>query len=128
MTRIWKFVAVVASIAVFAMPAATLSLHCVLMAPIGDNPNHQCHMMMGMNPSADQINAAPVNQSCCQVSAARPESITVPQAPVTRSVAPTASQAFLSDLPPVPVVHGSSDWNVKSPGGPPQAILCTFLI
>jgi hypothetical protein len=127
MTRIWKFVAVVASIAVFAMPAATLSLHCVLMAPMGDNPNHQCHMM-GMNPSADQINATPVNQSCCQVSAARPESITVPQAPVTRSVAPTASQAFLSDLPAGPVVHGSFDWNLKSPGGPPQAVLCIFLI
>lgn len=127
MTRIRKFAAVVASIAVFAMPAATLSLHCVLMTPLGGNPHHQCHMM-GMYPSADQVKAAPSVRPCCEVSAARPESITVPQASVARSVAPTASQAFLSDLPAAPVVHGSFDWNVKSPGGPPQAALCTFLI
>jgi hypothetical protein len=127
MTRIWKFVAVVASIAVFAMPAATLSLHCVLMASLGDNPHQQCHMMR-MNPSADQIKTAPSDRSCCEVSAARPESITVPQAPVTRSGAPTALRAFLSDLPAAPVAHEPFDWNVQSPGAPPQAVLCTFLI
>jgi hypothetical protein len=126
MTGIGKFAAVLLSIAIFAMPAATMPLHCILKAP-SSGSTHPCHMM-GMNPSADRINAAPVNRSCCEVSAARPESITVPQAPVTRSVAPTASQAFLSDLPAAPVVHGSFDWNVKSPGGPPQAVLCTFLI
>jgi hypothetical protein len=127
MTRIWKFVAVVASIAVFAMPAATLSLHCVLMASLRDNPHHQCRMM-GISPSADQINAAPVNHSCCTVSAAKTESITVPRAPVTSSVVLTALRAFLSDLPAAPVAHEPFDWNVQSPGAPPQAVLCTFLI
>ena len=127
MTRVWKFVAVVASIAVFAMPAATLSLHCVLMPPLGDNPHHQCRMMV-MNPAADQILAAPVNHSCCTVSAAKTESTTVPREPVTSSVALTASQAFLSDLSAVPVAHERFDWNVQSPGAPPQAVLCIFLI
>jgi hypothetical protein len=127
MTRIWKFVAVVASIAVFAMPAATLSLHCVLMPPLGDNPHHQCRMMV-MNPSADQIDAAPVNHSCCAVSAAKTESTTLPRDPGTRSVAPTALRAFLSDVPAAPVVHELVDWNVQSPGAPPQSVLCTFLI
>jgi hypothetical protein len=127
MARIWKFVAVVASIAVFAMPAATLSLHCVLMAPLGDNPHQHCHMM-GMNPAADQINAAPVNHSCCAVSAAKTESITLPRDPGTSSIAPTALRAFLSDVPAAPVVHELFDWNVQSPGAPLQAVLCTFLV
>ncbi len=128
MTRIGKFVAVVASIAVFAMPAATLSLHCLLMAPMGDNPHHQCHMM-GMNPAADQINAAPVNHSCCQVSAAKPESMTVPQSPSGKGIlAPPSTNALLADLPAAPVLHELLDWTALSPGGPPQAALCTFLI
>lgn len=128
MTRIEKFVAVVVSIAVFAMPAATLSLHCLLVAPLADNPHQQCHMM-GMNSSDNQIKAAPTDHSCCQLSAARPESITVPRAPAgSEMVAPPMSMAFLSDLPAAPEVHESFDWNVQSPDGPPQAVLCTFLI
>jgi hypothetical protein len=126
MTYIGKFAAVVLSIAIFAMPAATMPLHCLLMPPSGENA-HPCHMM-GMNPSADNIKATPSDRSCCAVSAARPESIAVPQAPVTSSVAPTASQTFLSDLLAAPVVHGRLDWIVQSPGAPPQALLCTFLI
>ncbi len=126
MTRISKFVAVMASIALFAMPAAAMPLHCILKAPAGGS-TYPCHMM-GMNSSADQINAGLVNHACCEVSAAKPESITVPQAPVTSSVTPTASQAFLSDLPHAPVIYGPFNWNMQSPGGPPQAILCTFLI
>jgi hypothetical protein len=128
MRRMWKFVAVLASIAVFAMPAATLSLHCVLMAPLGDDPHHQCHMM-GMNPAADQINAAPVNHSCCQVSATKPESMTVPQSPSGKGIlVPPTANALSADLPAAPVLHRPLDWTAPSPGGPPQAVLCTFLI
>lgn len=126
MTCIGKVVAVVASIAMFAMPAAAMPLHCLLMVPSGENA-HQCHMM-GMNSTGVQIKAAPSDRSCCAVSAARPESIAVPQAPVTSTIAPTASQTFLSDLPAAPVIHGRLDWSVQSPGAPPQAVLCTFLI
>lgn len=126
MTRIWKLAAVVASITLFMMPAAAMPLHCMLMTPSGESA-HPCHMM-GMNSSADQVQTAPSDHSCCAVTGARPESITVPQAPVTSAVAPTVSQAFLSDLPAAPVVHGPFGWNVQSPGGPPQAVLCTFLI
>ncbi len=126
MTGIGKLVAVVVSITVFVMPAAAMPLHCILMTPSGESA-HPCHMM-GMSSAADQMKAAPSDPSCCEVSAARPELITVPQAPVASSVAPTASQAFLSDLPAAPGVYGPFDWNVPSPGGLPQAVLCTFLI
>jgi hypothetical protein len=126
MTHIGKVAAVVASIAIFVMPAATIPLHCFLMAPSGET-THPCHMM-GMNPSADQIKAMPSDHSCCKVSAARPESITVPQTPVATSVAPKASQAFLSDLPAASAVHVPFDRIVQSLGAPPQAVLCTFLI
>ena len=125
MTRIWKLAALVASITMLVMPVAAMPLHCIFMPSSGDNA-HPCHMM-GMTSSTDQVKTAPSDHSCCQVSAARPESITVPQAPVALSVAPTVSQAFLSDVPAAPL-HGPFDWNLQSPGGPPQAILCTFLI
>ena len=126
MTRIWKLAAVVASITMFVMPLAAMPLHCIFMPSSGESA-HPCHMM-GMTSSADEIKTAPSDHSCCQVSAARPESITVPLPPIAGSVAPTVSQAFWSDRPAIPVVHGSLDWNMQSPGGPPQAVLCTFLI
>lgn len=126
MACIGKFAAVVLSIAIFAMPSAAMPLHCMLMAPSSGSP-HPCHMM-GMNAAADQINGASVNQVCCTVSAARPESIIVPQTPVTNSVAPAASPALPSDLPAAPVSHVFPDRIVQSPGAPPQAVLCTFLI
>lgn len=125
MTRIWKLAAVIAGITIFVMPLAAMPLHCIFMPSSGENA-HPCHMM-GMTSSTDQVKTAPSDHSCCQVSAARPESITAAP-PDASSVAPTVSQAFLSDLPAIPVVHGSLDWNMQSPGGPPQAVLCTFLI
>ena len=115
------------STAAFAMPAATLPLHCVLMAPMGNRSHQQC-LMAGMNSSAEQIKAGTANHSCCTVSAARPESIAVPPAPADHGMfAPPASVAFLSDLPAAPI-HELLAWNVQSPVGPPQAFLCTFLI
>jgi hypothetical protein len=126
MAYIEKFAAVLLSITIFVMPAATMPLHCILKAPSGKNA-HACHMM-GMSSSADHTKAASSDRSCCAVSAAKPEAITVPQTPVTNSVAPAASQAFLSDLPTVPVVHVPFDAIAQSPGAPPQAVLCTFLI
>jgi hypothetical protein len=127
MTRIAKLVALVASIAVFVMPAASMPIHCILKAPAGGS-THPCHMI-GMSSSADQINAALVDHSCCTVSAAKPESATVPRAPAGSGiVVPLTSVAFLSDLPAVPAVDETFEWDLQSPGGPPQAFLCTFLI
>lgn len=126
MTCIGKFAAVALSIAIFAMPAVAMPLHCLLMAPSGENA-HPCHMME-MHSSADNIKGTPSDRSCCEVAAARPQPFTVPQAPVTNSGAPPASQAFLSDLPAAPAVHEPFDWNVQSPAAPLQAVLCTFLI
>jgi hypothetical protein len=126
MAHIGKLAAVVLSIAIFAMPAAAMPLHCILKVP-SSGTAHPCHMM-GMNPFANQINAALANHSCCTVAAAKPEPVAVLQAPVTNSAAPAASPAYLSDLPDAPVFHEPSDWIAQSPGAPPQAVLCTFLI
>jgi hypothetical protein len=126
MTRIGKFAAVVLSLTIFAMPAAAMPLHCFFMAPSGGSaPGCQ---MMGMGASPDNVKATPSNRSCCEVSAARPQPFAVPQVPLSNSITPAASQSFLSDLPAAPPAHGSSDWITQSPGVPPQAVLCTFLI
>jgi hypothetical protein len=126
MTRIGKFVAVVASIAIFVMPAAALPFHCLLMASHGEGAN-PCHMM-GMTPPSDasQLTAA-VDHSCCQVSTAKPESMTVPSASGKWTIAPPAVTVTLVDLPPAPVLGDVLDF-APSPGGPPLAVLCTFLI
>lgn len=130
MTRTTKFVtAVFVAIAVFVMPAASMPLHCMLMAPSGETAN-PCQMM-GMSPSAGaaQFNSAPFNHPCCQASAVKPETMTVPQSPSGKgllALPPTGK--LLADLPAVTVVHNLLDSTVPSPGGPPQAVLCTFLI
>jgi hypothetical protein len=126
MTCMGKFAAVVLSMTIFAMPAAAMPLHCLFMAPSGESA-HPCHMM-GMNSSPDNIKATPSDRSCCEVAAARPQPISVLQAPVTNSLAPTKAQTFLFDLPATAVVHASLDWIAQSPGTLPQAVLCTFLI
>ena len=130
MTVMGKFVAVVVGIAMFVMPAAAMPLHCILMVPLsgGENPE-PCHML-GMLPSADdQINAAPVDLSCCAVSAALPESIIVPRVPAdSGTLVPATSVAFSSDLPPVQIAYDLPNGNAPSPGGPSRAVLCTFLI
>lgn len=126
MAHIGKFAAVVLSIAIFVMPAAAMPLHCILKVP-SSGSTHPCHMM-GMNPFANQINAALVSHSCCTVAAAKLEPIAVPRTTGANSAAPAASSAFLSDLPVTPVLRKPSDWIAQSPGAPPHALLCTFLI
>lgn len=124
-----RFVAVVASITMLVMPAAALPLHCILTASSGQAGHPTCHMMMGMNPAADQITPAPSNHACCQVSAARPESLTAPQSPTGKEmIAPPAASALLSDLAPAPVLPRFPGRTAQSPSGPPLALLCTFLI
>lgn len=128
MKRIAKFVAVVASIAIFVMPAAAMPLRCMLMTQPGES-SAPCHMMgISSSAAAEQV-SAPVDHSCCQVSAAKTESTAVPQSPSGKGiVAPPTTNTFLSDLPVAPVLHELLGWTVPSPGGPPQAALCTFLI
>jgi predicted component of type VI protein secretion system len=131
MTLVGKFAAVVASIALFLMPAAAMPFHCMLTAPVEPAGHPTCHhMMMGDKPAADQIAAGtPSDHSCCQVSAAKPESLTTPQSPAgKRILPPPATNAMLSDLPTARVPHEPFDWTSVLPDGPPQAVLCTFLI
>lgn len=130
MTRTGKLVAAVVGITMFVMPAAAMPLHCILTASSGQAEHPTCHMRMGMNPTADQITpAAPSDHSCCQAPAAKPESVTVPRSPTgKRMIAPPATNGLLSDLPPVAVRHELLARTAKSAGGPPLAVLCTFLI
>ena len=129
MTRTIKFVTAVFSVlAVFVMPAATMPLHCMLKAPSGEGAQ-PCHMM-GMSSSGDaaQVSTASFDHSCCQVSAARPESMTVPQSPSGKGIlAAPATTALFGSLPAEPVLREVLVWTAP-PGGPHQAVLGTFLI
>lgn len=130
MSRVIKFVtAVVAVIAVFAMPAASMPLHCMLTAPSGESA-HPCHMM-GMNSSTqtDQMSSVAFDHSCCQVSAAKTESMSVFPSPSGKgTLAPPATSALLAKLPAEPALRDHLDFGAPPPGGLPQAVLCTFLI
>jgi hypothetical protein len=124
-----KFVAVVVSIVVFAMPAAAMPLHCTLKVPSSETPS-PCHMT-GMNSSTDpaMVDSTPPDYSCCEVSAAKPESLTAPQSPSGKEILPQPTMsALLSDLATTLVLRELPDSTVPSPVGPPQAVLCTFLI
>jgi hypothetical protein len=126
MTLTGKFVVVVASIAVFVMPTAAMPLHCLLMTSPGESA-HPCHMMeMSLSTGASRISAA-VDHSCCQVSAAKPVSLTVPSFSGKWTIVPPATNVMLADLPPALVLHEVLGC-AASPGGPPLAVLCTFLI
>jgi|SRR5215469_1408184 len=126
MTRIAKFVGVLVSIAIFVMPAAAMPFRCLLMTSTREGAN-PCHMMaMTPSPDASQLGAN-VDHSCCQVSAARPESMTVPAASGKWTIAPPAVTVTLVDLSAAPVRRDVLDF-APSPGGPPLAVLCTFLI
>jgi hypothetical protein len=129
MIRMGKLVAIIASIAVFAMPAATLPLHCILKAPSGQSPD-PCRMM-GMSPSAnaEQVKSAPFDHSCCQVSAPRAESPPVPQSSAAKRIlTPPGTNGLLAFLPATPDLSGLSHSPASSHGNPPQALLGTFLI
>lgn len=128
MTSLGKFVALIASIALFVGPVTAMPLHCILMAHSGSENPHQCHMSE-VNSSANQITAPLSNYSCCHVSAAEPGSVTLPQLPAGMGTAAyLAINAFMFDLPVAPVCSKASDGIVQSPGGSPQAVLCIFLI
>lgn len=127
MTTLGKFVAVIASLALFLMPASAMPLHCLLMGVAG-GIHHQCHMTEA-SPSGDQVGALPSHYSCCSVSPAESESTTVPLPPPAKgAVAQVATDAFLVDLMALAVDQGLSDSNPQSPGGLRQAVLCVFLI
>jgi hypothetical protein len=122
-----KFVAVLASIAVFMLPAATMPLQCLLMGPPkGEHCHH--HVMVTENAPEKQLNPVSYNRLCCDVSAKTAESITLPPLPAGERIVITPIRNTLrSDLLTL-TVHKGHDCALVLPGGPPQAVLCTFLI
>lgn len=133
MTVIGKVVALVVSIALFAMPAMTMSFHCVLMTGSVGNPDH-CHMREMNSASgqksapADHPKAPPANHTCCQASVAIPESIAAPRALADSGIVAPPASAVFSELPAGTQARVSFDWETRALAGPPQAVLCTFLI
>lgn len=132
MKRMGKFVAVVASIALFVMPVAAMPLHCLFSTSSGaasGEADHSCHHMMETSSAPTQFAAASPNHSCCQVSAGKPEAITAAPSPAGKEiVAPPTTIGLVSDLAAAQVRHERFDWAVSLPGGPPLAVLCTFVI
>lgn len=128
MTLVRKLVAIIAGIALFVMPAAAMPLHCILMASARQAGHSTCHMMMGDNPSSGPVAAAPSNHSCCQVSGAKPESITVQHSPASKEMIPTFAKTALLPDPPAIGRRNFFDRTSQLPSGSPQAVLCTFLV
>lgn len=130
MARIRKFVAVAVGIAMVVMPAAKMPLHCILTASAEQAGHPTCHMM-GDNPVGDQITAtAPSDHSCCQVSAARTEALTVPRMPSDAGVLlpPSSANTLLAGTLATLVVREFLVRTAPPPRGAPQPVLCTFLI
>lgn len=133
MTVVGKLVALLVSITIFAMPTMTMPFHCVLMTGSGGNADH-CHMTE-KNSGADQKrapvdhrNTPPANHSCCQASGAMPESLAVQRALADIGMVVPPGSAVFSGLLAVTLVRVPFDRNAQSLAGPPQALLCTFLI
>jgi hypothetical protein len=129
MSRSAKLVAIIASMAVFVMPAATMPLHCTFGVPSGQTVD-PCHMA-GMSSSAgtELVNSTPFDHSCCQASAPKPESLTASQSSTGKGIlAPATTNVFLVDLSATPALREVPYSTMPSHGGLPQAVLCTFLI
>jgi hypothetical protein len=129
MTCSAKVVAIIASMAVFVMPAATMPLHCTLGVPSGQTVD-SCHMGgIGSFAGDKLVNSTPFDHSCCQVSAPKPESLTVSQSSTSKGIhAPATTNLFLVDLSAAPALREVLHSTMPSDGGLPQAVLCTFLI
>lgn len=128
MTGRGKFVAIVAGIMILVMPAAAMPLHCVLMAPTGNNADH-CHMAGMSSPAGQSVKGSPTDHSCCQGAAAKTESIALPRASSQGEIAvPPTALAHLFSVSATLTVRESFDPRGQLPGGPHLAVLCTFLI
>ncbi len=125
MTRLGKFVGVLAVLAVLAMPAAalascwtavTMSAGCPLCAGISHDPSQL------------SIQGAPAGTSCCDVSSSKPAPASELQLPATTTVlAPPSNGAIAVSVSSATRVD-TSTWDFTSPPVSPQAVLCTFLI
>ena len=121
-----KVVALVASVAMFVMPATPLPLHCVLMAHQSAAGPHPCGMMRFGAPSGNQTSAVPSELPCCHVSPAKTESTV--SAPLPSFAVYLAAEIVLPKTAAAPAFTKNFDENERSPGHSPQAVLCTFLI
>ncbi|MGI9103505.1 MAG: hypothetical protein ACR2IF_13795 [Terriglobales bacterium] len=128
MSRRFKFVALVLSLAVLAAPAAALA-GC--WSGSGGRAAHACcgDGMDSQNPAA-AMQAADSSLSCCDVSSGKP-------APTAQLILPASGAHAAVTVPnsavsPVPMLVAANEPPPGStpplPGDSPQAVLCTFLI
>ena len=127
MTWRFKLVASALVMILLAMPLSALGACLWHMAP-SEHCTPHCPMMSGQAPSFS-IQEASADSSCCQVSAAKPTPVSVPQAPSgsTIGAAPTFSVSTL-DTPSRVVELQPPDLTIRTSVPSPQAILCTFLV
>jgi hypothetical protein len=132
MKMVFKSVALVLAMAVFAAPAAALS-SCWTSpeeAPHGCPAGCPMMAMANAHPMSDAIQAAPSGNSCCNISSGK-------TTPTTQLQVPTDSTRTIVTPPhaSLPLACPLVSARAESPGSSPpvfpaspQAVLCTFLI
>ena len=126
MTWRFKLVASALVMVVLVMPVSALGSCWLHMSPATHCTPH-CPMMSGHAPSVT-IQEAPTNNSCCQVSAARPTPASMAQAPsISDYVAPTFIASAL-DIPTVLIKAEPPRPLARALYPSLQSVFCTFLI
>jgi hypothetical protein len=126
----WRFKLVAAALAIIllAMPMSALTSCWWHMSAVEKCKPH-CPMMSAHEPSVT-IQETPGNSSCCQVSAAKPTPVSIPQAPTgsgAAAVTPTLSVSTL-DAPAALTQASPPDPLARVYCPSLQSVFCTFLI
>jgi hypothetical protein len=132
MDRVFKFVALVLSIALFASPASALSICWSGSGEAQHGCAPDCPMMEQMNSrhAADTMQAIASAPSCCDISSGKPAPTTQLLVPTssarTPATPPDSSAAFAAVL--FPANRAQLDASPVVPTASAQAVLCTYLI
>jgi hypothetical protein len=128
MTWRFKLVASALVMMLLAMPLSALGSCLWHMTPVEHCTPHCPMMKMSAEAPSVTIQAAPADNSCCQVSAARPTPASMPQAPSGSGyVAPTFTASVL-DVPAVLTKAEPPDPLTQTLCPSLQSVFCTFLI
>jgi hypothetical protein len=124
----WRFKLVASALVMILLgtPLSAVASCWLHMAPAA-HCRPDCPMISGHAPSAT-IQEAPANDSCCQVSAARPTPASMAQAPSANGyVAPTLVASVL-EIPAVLTKAKPPDPLARASCPSTQSVFCTFLI
>jgi hypothetical protein len=128
MTWRFKLVALALAMILLAMPLSALAACWLHMTPIEHCTPHCPMMKMSTRAPSVTVQAAPANNSCCRVSAARPIPAFMAQAPsVSGYGAPTFIASAL-DTPAVLTKAEPPDPLTRESCPSLQSVFCIFLI